>query len=144
MPRLGCRRGPRSISGCGTGDSSIYLARHGWQVTGVDFVSTALDKARAKADAERLPVNFMQADAALLSSAGVGTGFALILDNGCLHGMIDDHRDAYVREITAVAAPRRTVVDRRVHSRWVVRRTDRPGRDRGTIYASMGSAFRRR
>ena len=24
--------------GCGTGDTSIYLAQHGWQVTGVDFV----------------------------------------------------------------------------------------------------------
>lgn len=24
--------------GCGTGDNSIYLAQHGWQVTGVDFV----------------------------------------------------------------------------------------------------------
>src|SRR4051794_37193811 len=34
--------------GCGTGDSSIYLAKHGWQVTGVDFVAKALDKARAK------------------------------------------------------------------------------------------------
>ena len=24
--------------GCGTGDNSIYLAGHGWQVTGVDYV----------------------------------------------------------------------------------------------------------
>ena len=35
--------------GCGTGDSSIYLAQHGWKVTGVDFVPKALDKARAVA-----------------------------------------------------------------------------------------------
>jgi 2-polyprenyl-3-methyl-5-hydroxy-6-metoxy-1,4-benzoquinol methylase len=27
--------------GCGTGDSSIYLAQHGWTVTGVDYVPTA-------------------------------------------------------------------------------------------------------
>ena len=37
--------------GCGTGDSAIYLARHGWKVAGVDFVPKALDKARAKAAA---------------------------------------------------------------------------------------------
>ena len=27
--------------GCGTGDNSIYLAKHGWHVTGVDFVAKA-------------------------------------------------------------------------------------------------------
>ena len=27
--------------GCGTGDTSIYLAQHGWQVTGVDFAEGA-------------------------------------------------------------------------------------------------------
>jgi hypothetical protein len=35
----------------------------------------------------------------------VGNDFALIVDNGCLHGMSVDDRDAYVREVTAVAAP---------------------------------------
>lgn len=91
--------------GCGTGDSSIYLAQHGWRVTGVDFVSKAVDKARAKAAADKVSVSFAQADATQLSSAGVGSGFALILDSGCLHGMSDEDRDAYVREVTAVAAP---------------------------------------
>jgi SAM-dependent methyltransferase len=91
--------------GCGTGDSSIYLARHGWHVTAVDFVAKALDKARGKAAANDVDVNFRQADVTRLSSEGVGKDFALILDNGCLHGMSDDDRDAYVREVTAVAAP---------------------------------------
>lgn len=91
--------------GCGTGDSSIYLAEHGWKVTSVDFVAKALDKARAKAAAARFPVSFVQADVTLLSSAGVGSGFALIVDNGCLHGMSDESRDDYVREVTGVAGP---------------------------------------
>ncbi|MGH3849251.1 MAG: class I SAM-dependent methyltransferase, partial [Pseudonocardiaceae bacterium] len=73
--------------GCGTGDSSIYLARHGWQVTGVDFAAKALEKARAKAVAEHVRVDFVQADATRLSSEGVGDAYALILDFGCLHGM---------------------------------------------------------
>lgn len=91
--------------GCGTGDSSIYLAKHGWKVTGVDFVPKALDKSRAKAAAKQVSVDFLHADATRLSSEGVGTGFGLIVDNGCLHGMSDEDRDAYVREVTAVAAP---------------------------------------
>jgi cyclopropane fatty-acyl-phospholipid synthase-like methyltransferase len=91
--------------GCGTGDNSIYLAKHGWQVTGVDFVAKAVEKARAKAEATKLTVNFARADVTRLSSEGVGTNFGLIVDNGCLHGMSPEDRDAYVREVTAVAAP---------------------------------------
>jgi SAM-dependent methyltransferase len=91
--------------GCGTGDNSVYLAQHGWQVTGVDFVPKAIDKARAKAAASKVAVSFVHADVTRLSSEGVGTGFDLIVDNGCLHGMSDDDRDAYVREVTKVAAP---------------------------------------
>ncbi|AKN16176.1 type 12 methyltransferase [Mycobacterium haemophilum DSM 44634] len=91
--------------GCGTGDSSIYLAEHGWQVTGVDFVPKALDKARAKARAAGASVNFVQADVTHLSHAGIDAKFQLIVDNGCLHGMSDGDRDRYVQEITAAAAP---------------------------------------
>jgi cyclopropane fatty-acyl-phospholipid synthase-like methyltransferase len=90
--------------GCGTGDTSIYLAKHGWQVTGVDFVATAVDKASAKAQANKVAVNFARADVTCLSSEGVGSNFGLIVDNGCLHGMSAADRDAYVREVTAVAA----------------------------------------
>jgi ubiquinone/menaquinone biosynthesis C-methylase UbiE len=91
--------------GCGTGDNSIYLAEQGWQVTGVDFVATAVDKARAKAEKQGVDVRFLQADATQLSTAAVDHDYALIVDSGCLHGMSADDRDAYVREVTAVAAP---------------------------------------
>jgi SAM-dependent methyltransferase len=91
--------------GCGTGDSSIYLAQHGWKVTGVDFVAKALDKARAKAGAAGVPVKFVQADVTHLTQAGIDEKFELMVDNGCLHGMSDDDRDLYVKEITAAAAP---------------------------------------
>src|ERR1700744_4967970 len=91
--------------GCGTGDSSIYLAQHGWKVTGVDFVPRALDKARAKAAATKTAVDFVRADVTQLSREGVGADYQLIVDNGCLHNMSDGDRDAYVREVSAVAAP---------------------------------------
>jgi SAM-dependent methyltransferase len=91
--------------GCGTGDSSVYLAQHGWHVTGLDFVPKALDKARAKARAAGVPVDFIHADVTHLSRAGLDTTFQLIVDNGCLHGMSDGDRDLYVQEITAAAAP---------------------------------------
>ena len=37
--------------GCGTGTNSVYLAEHGWDVTGVDFVPRAIRAARQKAAA---------------------------------------------------------------------------------------------
>jgi len=91
--------------GCGTGDCSIYLAQQGWTVTGVDFVEKALDQARAKAGAANVSVTFIHADVTRLSQAAIGADFRLIVDNGCLHNLRDDDRDAYVREISAVAAP---------------------------------------
>lgn len=91
--------------GCGTGDASIYLAQHGWQVTGLDFVPKALTKARANADAAKVSVDFKQGDATRLSAEGIGSGFSLVLDNGCMHGMDDADRDSYAHEVTAVASP---------------------------------------
>jgi SAM-dependent methyltransferase len=90
--------------GCGTGDTSIYLARHGWQVTGIDFVKRALDRARAKTAAAGVSVRYQQADVTRLATYGVRAGFDLIVDNGCLHGLSADQRDAYVREIGSAAA----------------------------------------
>jgi SAM-dependent methyltransferase len=91
--------------GCGTGDASIYLAKQGWQVTAVDFVPTALEKARAKARVESVNVSFVHADVRHLRQAGIAGPVQLIVDNGCLHNMNDDDRDSYVREVSAVAAP---------------------------------------
>lgn len=91
--------------GCGTGDNCVYLAQHGWQVTGIDYVETAVRRARAKMSAAGVEVTVRRADATRLRSEGIGTGFDLIVDNGCLHGMSDGDRDAYVREVTAVAGP---------------------------------------
>ncbi|HTZ14093.1 MAG TPA: class I SAM-dependent methyltransferase [Mycobacterium sp.] len=91
--------------GCGTGDSSIYLAQRGWQVSGVDFTPKALDKARAKARTADAAVDFVHADVTHLSQAGITGPFQVIVDNGCFHGMSDGDRDRYVQEISAVAAP---------------------------------------
>ncbi|UMB70515.1 class I SAM-dependent methyltransferase [Mycobacterium paraterrae] len=91
--------------GCGTGDASIYLAQHGWTVTGVDYVDRPLDAARAKAAAAKAQVNFVKADVTKLSHEGVGDNFHLIVDNGCLHNLSDGDRVHYVREVSAVAAP---------------------------------------
>jgi len=91
--------------GCGTGDTSIYLARHGWDVTGVDFVEKALGRARAKGRAAGVSVRFEYADATKLRASGIDGTFTLMIDNGCFHGLSDDARGAYVQEVSAIATP---------------------------------------
>jgi SAM-dependent methyltransferase len=96
--------------GCGTGDTAVFLAGQGWEVTAVDFVQRALDVAGRKAADAGVSVRFVRADVTRLSSADIGGGFRLIVDNGCMHGMGSRERDAYVREIDALAAAGATMV----------------------------------
>jgi SAM-dependent methyltransferase len=34
--------------GCGAGRNTLYLARHGWDVVGIDMLGRAIDKARSR------------------------------------------------------------------------------------------------
>jgi ubiquinone/menaquinone biosynthesis C-methylase UbiE len=85
--------------GCGTGDTAIYLARHGWDVTAADFVESALERARRKTRNAGVHVRYLRADVTRLGEYDVGNGFDLVTDNGLLHGLSDEARDAYVREV---------------------------------------------
>jgi SAM-dependent methyltransferase len=48
--------------GCGSGRNAIWLARQGWQVTGIDGSAVGLAKARQQAEAARVAVELVQAD----------------------------------------------------------------------------------
>ena len=48
--------------GCGLGQNSIWLAQHGWMVTGLDIAANAVAGARAAAEAAEVDVAFAQAD----------------------------------------------------------------------------------
>ncbi|MBI2917490.1 MAG: methyltransferase domain-containing protein [Chloroflexi bacterium] len=37
--------------GCGTGDNAVFLAQHGFEVTGVDYAPSSIAKAKRKAGA---------------------------------------------------------------------------------------------
>ncbi|MCX6163992.1 MAG: class I SAM-dependent methyltransferase, partial [Ignavibacteriae bacterium] len=49
--------------GCGTGRHSIELAKRGYNITGLDLSESLLKKAREKADALKLKINFIKEDA---------------------------------------------------------------------------------
>ncbi len=64
------RAGERILDiGCGTGNFSIELARLGARVTGIDISESMLAKARRKAEAAGLAIEFIHADAMKLPFA---------------------------------------------------------------------------
>ncbi|MCX8068378.1 MAG: class I SAM-dependent methyltransferase [Anaerolineae bacterium] len=89
--------------GCGTGTSSLYLARHGWEVVGVDFSFLAIRRARRRARRERLPVRFHRADVTHLPF--LREPFDLVLDIGCLHGLPPEDRKRYAAEVHRLTRP---------------------------------------
>jgi len=91
--------------GCGTGTNAIYLARHGWEVTAIDFTPRAVAAARRKVEATTVRPRILEGDVTRLESLGIGTGFSLLLDLGCYHSIPDAGRDGYARGVTAAAAP---------------------------------------
>jgi cyclopropane fatty-acyl-phospholipid synthase-like methyltransferase len=89
--------------GCGTGNSSIYMAAHGWTVTGVDFAGPAVDRARGKARARGLDIDFRRGDVTRLADAGVDGPFDLVYDLGCFHSLPAELRPRYVAQVEHVA-----------------------------------------
>ena len=80
--------------GCGTGTNALTLAKRGWQVVGVDYVSRAIRMARRKIHEAELAdkADFLVGD--VLDPDLVQGEFELILDIGCFHSFngTDIHR----------------------------------------------------
>jgi SAM-dependent methyltransferase len=102
-------RGTALDLGCGRGLHTVELARRGWAATGVDAVARAVEDAERLARRAQLPARFVRADVCALPDE-VGTGYAFVLDVGCFHGLDDDHRARYGREVTRVAGPDATML----------------------------------
>jgi SAM-dependent methyltransferase len=91
--------------GCGTGTNDVYLAQHGWEVIGVDFIPNAIEAARKKAQGASVDAKFVVGDVSRLRALGVAGPFDLVLDVGCYHAMPAGRREAYAVEVAAVTRP---------------------------------------
>ncbi len=96
--------------GTGSGVWGVELARRGWQVTGVDIVDKALDRARERIEKAGVDMRLVRADVTALQGSDVGSGFRLLLDTGTFHGLPADGRHAMARELTAVSADQAALV----------------------------------
>ena len=96
--------------GTGSGIWAIKLAKRGWQVTGIDIVGKALQRAHERVREAGVDMRLIQGDVTELRATDVGTGFRLVLDTGTFHGLIAVEREAMGQEVSAVAAPDATVL----------------------------------
>ena len=69
--------------GCGTGTNAIWLAKQGFDVTGVDLSKTAIERAESKRAKEDVDCRFLVAD--FLLEQIPGAPFDFVYDRGCFH-----------------------------------------------------------
>lgn len=90
--------------GTGSGIWGIQLAKRGWQVTGIDIVDKALERARDRVRQAREDMQLVTGDVTALRAAGIGAGFRLVLDTGTFHDFDRVRQQAMGEEIDAIAA----------------------------------------
>lgn len=98
-----CPPGKALDLGCGTGTNAITLARHGWRVTGIDFVAKAIRKAQKKARQAGVKVDFHIGDVTKIDM--IHGQFDLVLDIGCFHSLTPEEKTAYIRNLKRLLAP---------------------------------------
>jgi SAM-dependent methyltransferase len=99
--------GPILDLGCGSGDLSIYLAKLGYQVTGIDFVEKAIATCQERAGS--LPVEvirlleFQVADA--MQPSLLQRQFGAVVDSGFFHLFDPEQCDQLVKEVSRCLLP---------------------------------------
>lgn len=71
--------------GCGTGTNSAWLAKQGFEVTGIDLAPLAVERAEKRAHAAGVNMDFVVAD--VLHLPALDGPFAFFFDRGCYHAV---------------------------------------------------------
>lgn len=109
--------------GCGTGTNSIWLAQHGFEVTGMDISQTAIAKAGEKAAAAGVNCHLLVGD--FMVDQVPGAPFDFVYDRGCLHVFEG------VEELSRFASRVRGVLTAEGTWHSLIGSTDGPPRDAG-------------
>lgn len=89
--------------GSGTASNCVFLARHGFDVTGVDLASSAIGLGNKRAAAAGVAVNFLVDD--LTDLRHVRGTFDLLVDYGTLDDLCGSDRDLYVSNVLPLTHP---------------------------------------
>jgi SAM-dependent methyltransferase len=88
--------------GCGRAEIAAWFAERGYQATAIDIAQGALDQAAAKHAGVFIEYIAMN----LCTQTLPGRTFDFLIDRGCLHQLPPNLVTDYVRNLSAMAAPR--------------------------------------
>jgi SAM-dependent methyltransferase len=91
--------------GCGTGRDAVYLAEHGWTVTGIDGVKQAIDAAKDRSRNAGVDVDWILGDVTQVETLSLQHGFDFVLDRGCFHALSDGGRERCAHGVTELTGP---------------------------------------
>lgn len=95
--------------GCGIGNYSIYLAKNGFTITGIDISSVAIDIAKKNAEDNNVQCNFFVAN--LLGDLGeVGYDYEFAYDWELLHHISPEKRLKYIKNVFNLLKPNGTYI----------------------------------
>ncbi|HET8708981.1 MAG TPA: class I SAM-dependent methyltransferase [Candidatus Saccharimonadales bacterium] len=89
-------------AGCGTGNFSLYLAKNGYDVSGIDYSEKAITVAQERAQEQRLDTTFVRGDLTELTNLLPSDSFKLILDYKVSHHLKDEQLLAYAEQCYAL------------------------------------------
>ena len=89
--------------GCGNGRNSIYLAKQGFEVCGIDFSSASIEWAEQKAKEEAVNVKFI--NESFFDLEARHNSYDFVYDSGCLHHIKPHRRSQYIKKIADILKP---------------------------------------
>jgi cyclopropane fatty-acyl-phospholipid synthase-like methyltransferase len=90
-------------AGCGTGENALYFASQGHKVTGIDFLTEPINRAKQKAAERGRTATFLVMDALALQELPIV--FDSVIDSGLFHVFNDDDRRRYIEGLATVINP---------------------------------------
>lgn len=89
--------------GSGMASNCIYLAEHGFEVTGVDYAVSAVERGRRMAEEAGVHAEFIIDDLTTLQH--VQGPYDLLVDYGTLDDLVPRNRDLYVENVVPLTRP---------------------------------------
>lgn len=89
--------------GCGNGRNSLYMAHKGFEVYGIDFAKSPIDRAKQLAKEQSIEVNFICKS--IFDFQCEPENFDFIYDSGCFHHVKPHRRNQYLNNVLKLLKP---------------------------------------